>query len=87
LRFTVIGNNESTRELLWRSYLPELVDANVTDNINEDLSKRPFFNGKHKVHGKQFTVYVCKDFRCSLPLHDIEEVARVLSYVVFDRLT
>jgi len=76
LEVTVIGNNESTRELLWRSYLPELVDANVTDNIDEDLSKRPFFNGKHKVHGKQFTVYVCKDFRCSLPLHDIEEVAR-----------
>jgi len=38
----------------------------------ENLSKYPFFAGKS--FEDKTSVFVCKDFTCSLPLHNIDEI-------------
>ncbi len=65
---------ERVKDLLWRSYIPEIIDVILDSSRLKYLSSINFFKGKAHTIGKEFTVYVCKDMRCSLPLHSIEEV-------------
>lgn len=83
LEITVIAEDDDdgevckVKDIIWKSYLPEAIDVIVDSNRVNDLNNNiPFFNGKVHDKGHRFTVYVCKDFTCSLPLHSIDEVAR-----------
>jgi hypothetical protein len=38
----------------------------------ENLSQYPFFAGK--IFEDKTSVFVCKDFSCSLPLHTLDEI-------------
>ena len=66
--------NEKIIELLTKKFLPEaiLVTVKNEDQLN-DLSKFPFFERKQFPNDKT-TVFVCKDFSCSLPLESIPDI-------------
>lgn len=59
-------------------FLPEsiMVSVNSAKQL-EKLSKYPFFAGKEFQDDKT-TVFVCKDFSCSLPLESISEIEKHL---------
>ena len=65
-------NSEICKSLL-TNYLPNSFLVTVQNSSQlENLSKYPFFAGK--AFESKTTVFVCKDFTCSLPLHDIDEI-------------
>jgi len=59
-------------------FLPEsiLVTIHNAEQI-KSLSKYPFFSGK-RFDDKKTTVFVCKDFSCSLPLESVSEIEKHL---------
>ncbi len=59
-------------------FLPEsiLVTIHNAEQI-KSLSKYPFFSGK-QFDDKKTTVFVCKDFTCSLPIESISEIEKHL---------
>ena len=65
-------------DMLTRKFLPEsiLVTIDKEEYLN-DLRKHPFFAGKEYDKNKT-TVFICKDFTCSLPLHSISEIEKLL---------
>ena len=71
---TVINteNSEMCQSLLL-DYLPNSILITIQNTLQlEDLSKYPFFAGKS--FEDKTSVFVCKDFTCSLPLHNIDEI-------------
>lgn len=63
---------------LKRKFLPESIFVAVNSEEQlKSLSKFQFFSGKNYTNDKT-TVFVCKDFTCSLPLHSIEEVEKLV---------
>ena len=71
---TVINteNSEMCQSLLL-DYLPNSILITIQNTLQlEDLSKYPFFAGKS--FEDKTSVFVCKDFTCSLPLHSIDEI-------------
>ncbi|MCS7140655.1 MAG: thioredoxin domain-containing protein [Candidatus Nitrosocaldus sp.] len=60
---------------LWREFMPECMAVIASREELDGLEGVPFFSGRVPSDGG-FTAYVCKGFRCSLPLHSIEEVRR-----------
>lgn len=63
---------------LKRKFLPESIFVTINSEEQlKSLSKFPFFSGKNYTNDKP-TVFVCKDFTCSLPLHSIEEVEKLV---------
>jgi len=48
-----------------------------SQNNLEALSKHPFFSGKEFQNDKT-TVFICKNFSCSLPLSDLSEIEKEL---------
>jgi len=73
--------NDKNSELvssLRKKFLPESIMVLVENQSNlEALSKHPFFSGKEFQNDKT-TVFVCKNFSCSLPLSDLSEIEREL---------
>jgi len=73
--------NDKNSELissLRKKFLPESIMVLVENQSNlEALSKHPFFSGKEFQNDKT-TVFVCKNFRCSLPLSDLSEIEKEL---------
>ncbi len=70
-------NTELCNSLL-RKFLPESILIIINDeNQIKKLSEYPFFKGK-EFNDKKTTVYVCKDFTCSLPLESISEIEKHL---------
>ena len=70
-------NTELCNSLL-RKFLPESILVIINDeNQIKKLSEYPFFKGK-EFNDKKTTVYVCKDFTCSLPLESISEIEKHL---------
>ena len=69
-------NKELTNSLL-QKFLPEslLVCINSKEQL-ESLSSYPFFAGKE--FSNKTSVFVCKDFTCSLPLDSLSEVEKLL---------
>ena len=63
---------------LTMSFIPEsiLVTISKEEHLN-DLKKYLYFSGKEFDKNKT-TVYVCKDFTCSLPLHSMLEIEKLL---------
>ncbi len=67
-----IENSEICKSLNL-DYLPNSILVTVQNQSQLDaLSKYPFFAGK--LFEDKTTVFVCKDFTCSLPLHTIDEI-------------
>jgi len=70
--------NSEILKTLNERFLPESILVIIRDkNQLESLSKYPFFAGKPFHEGKS-TVFVCKDFVCSLPLESISEIEKAL---------
>ena len=63
---------------LRKKFLPESIMITVRNNDNlNSLSKHAFFSGKEFQDDKT-TVFVCKNFSCSLPLSDLSEIEKEL---------
>lgn len=74
LEITVINpENSELCKTLQSEYIPNsfLVTVQNSEQLS-GLSEFPFFAGKN--FEEKTSVFVCKDFTCSLPLHTIEEV-------------
>ena len=74
IEITVINpENSDLCDSLFTSYLPNsfLVTVQNSEQL-EKLSVYPFFAGK--TFENKTSVFVCKDFTCSLPLHTIDEI-------------
>ncbi len=74
VEITVINteNSEICKSLL-TDYLPNSFLTTIQNsNQLKNLSRYPFFAGK--LFEDKTTVFVCKNFSCSLPLHTIDEI-------------
>jgi uncharacterized protein YyaL (SSP411 family) len=74
LEITLINpENYKIYDSLVLDYLPNSILITIKDESQLNaLSKYPFFAGKE--FENKTTVFVCKDFTCSLPLHTIDEI-------------
>jgi len=72
------GKNSELVSYLRKKFLPESIMVLVENQSNlEALSKHPFFSGKEFQNDKT-TVFICKNFSCSLPLSDLSEIEKEL---------
>jgi uncharacterized protein YyaL (SSP411 family) len=74
LEITIINteNSELCKSLL-TNYLPNSFMVTIQNSTQlENLSEYSFFAGK--VFEDKTSVFVCKDFSCSLPLHTLDEI-------------
>jgi len=74
VEITIINqeNSEICQSLISK-YLPNSFRVTINDSTQlEKLSEYPFFAGK--LFESKTSVFVCKDFSCSLPLHTLEEI-------------
>jgi hypothetical protein len=70
-------NIEISKFLMGR-FLPESIIVTVSDEAQlKNLSDLPFFAGKEFKEEKT-TVFICKDFTCSLPLESVSEIEKHL---------
>jgi uncharacterized protein YyaL (SSP411 family) len=71
---TVINSeNSEICKFLFGKFLPESIMVALHNKTQlETLAKFPFFAGK--IFGDKTSVFVCKDFTCSLPLETIAEI-------------
>jgi len=76
---TVLNSkNSEISNYLTGLFLPESILVTVNnENQLTNLMHLPFFTGK-KFDNEKTTVYVCKDFTCSLPLESISEIEKLL---------
>ena len=78
VEITVVNpeNSEICKSLLL-DYLPNSIIVTIQNSSQLDgLSKYPFFTGKS--FEDTTSVFVCKDFTCSLPLHTVDEIKQNL---------
>ena len=74
VEITIINteNSEICKSLLLR-YLPNSMMVMIQNKEQLDgLAKFPFFAGK--LFEEKTSVFICKDFTCSLPLHTLDEI-------------
>jgi len=71
-------NNSEIYDGLTKKFVPESIFVIISkeEHLNE-LKKYHYFSGKEFDKNKT-TVYVCKDFTCSLPLHSMSEIEKLL---------
>ena len=74
VEITIINTeNSEICKSLFSNYLPNsFIVAIQNPNQLEILAEYPFFAGK--IFEDKTSVFVCKDFTCSLPLHTIDEI-------------
>ena len=74
IEITIINQeNSDICKSLFENYLPNSFMVSIKNSTQlENLSEFPFFTGK--VFEDKTSVFVCKDFSCSLPLHVIDEI-------------
>ena len=69
--------NSSLCNSLYLKFLPESIIVTIHDKSQLDtLSGLPFFEGKS--FENKTSIFVCKDFTCSLPLHTYSEIESLL---------
>mgnify|MGYP002625651118 CR=1 FL=1 len=72
------SNNDAMTNYLFEEFLPESIIVAIANKSQlEKLSELMFFAGKEFPHDKT-TVFICKDFSCSLPLEKIPDVEKLL---------
>ena len=79
IEITMLNTNDSEIYVgLTKKFIPEsiLVIISKEEYLNE-LKKYQYFSGKEFDKNKT-TVYICKDFTCSLPLHLMSEIEKLL---------
>ena len=65
--------NFEIRKSLHLDYLPNSILITIQNSTQlESILKYPFFTGKS--FEDKTSVFICKDFTCSLPLHTLEEI-------------
>jgi len=65
-------------KFLMNTFLPESILVTISDEIQlKSLSALPFFAGK-EFNNEKTTVFICKDFTCSLPLESVLEIEKHL---------
>ena len=71
---TIINSeNSEICKFLFGKFIPESILVTIKNKIQlENLTKFPFFAGK--VFSDKTSVFVCKDFTCSLPLESVAEI-------------
>ncbi|MEM2856573.1 MAG: thioredoxin domain-containing protein [Candidatus Nitrosocaldaceae archaeon] len=74
VEITLINMDNSIKKWLFSQYIPESIIAIVNDL--KPLEKFPFFSNKD--NNDDARAYICKEFRCSLPLHSISEIEKFL---------
>ncbi|MGI0041666.1 MAG: thioredoxin, partial [Nitrosopumilaceae archaeon] len=63
---------------LTKKFLPESILVTINnEKYLSGLKKYPFFAGK-EYDSTKTTVFVCKDFVCSMPLHSISEIEKLV---------
>jgi uncharacterized protein YyaL (SSP411 family) len=79
LEITILNDsNKDMCEFLTKSFLPESIMISINNSKQLDaLTKYPFFAGKNFDSDKT-SVFVCKDFACSLPLQTIDDLKKAL---------
>ena len=78
IEITILNpENSNLCQHLLLDYLPNSFRITISDSSQlEKLSEYSFFTGKE--FESKTTVFVCKDFSCSLPLHTIDEIDAIL---------
>ena len=72
------SKNPEIIKYLNTSFLPESILVNVKNNNQlTNLKNLSFFSGKEFDENKT-TVFVCRDFTCSLPLESISDIEKQL---------
>ena len=72
------SRNDMISNSLEQKFLPESIMVQIkNENQLDSLSNFKFFSGKIFDENKT-TVYICKDFTCSLPLQELEEIEKHL---------
>ena len=71
------SSDDEISNSLSQKFLPEsfLITVNSKEQL-DSLSSYPFFEGKE--FKEKTTVFVCKDFTCSLPLESMSEIEKLL---------
>ena len=70
--------NKELYDYLTKRFLPESILVTIQTKAQlQDLAKYPYFAGKE--FEDKTTVFVCKDFSCSLPLRTVSEIEPLLS--------
>jgi uncharacterized protein YyaL (SSP411 family) len=79
LEITIINPiNYEVRNYLYNKFIPEAIIVMIHRKEDlENLKDMQFFTGKEYDNTKT-TVYVCRDFTCSLPLDTIEEIKKLV---------
>src|SRR3990172_8850425 len=76
---TILNTND--REIyddLTKKFVPESILVTISkEEYLDELKKFHYFLGK-KFDKNKTTVYICKDFTCSLPLHSMFEIEKLL---------
>ncbi len=74
VEITIVNTeNSSICKSLFLDYLPNSIMITIRNPSQlEGLSQYPFFAGK--LFEEKTSVFVCKDFTCSLPLHTLDEI-------------
>ncbi len=79
MEITILNDsNKEIVEYLEKSYLPESIFVEINNSQKLETLQYPFFEGKN-FDSNSTSVYVCKDFTCSLPLQKIEDVKNNIS--------
>ena len=74
LEITVLNDsNKEILQFLEKSFLPESIFVTIADSEKLSSLSFPYFAGKN-FDPNSTTVFICKDFTCSLPLHTIDDV-------------
>ena len=69
--------NKEISEYITKNFLPESILVSVQNPSQLDgLAKYQFFSGKE--FEKDTTVFVCRNFSCSLPLKTVKEIDSLL---------
>ena len=74
VEITVINSeNSELCKSLFTNYLPNSLMVNIKNSEQlKNLSEYPFFTGKS--FEDKTSVFICKNFSCSLPLHTLDEI-------------
>ena len=79
LEISILNNNNTEIvNYLTNYFLPESIMVSINNPKQYDaLSNYAFFAGK-KYDSNFTSVFVCKDFTCSLPIHTTDEIKQIL---------
>ena len=74
VEITVINpENSDICNSIDNNYIPNSILVTIKNSAQlEELSEFPFFKGK--AYEDKTSVFICKDFACSLPLHNLDEI-------------